>query len=213
MPVVASIPKQPGLSRRELDFETPTSPELERFSTMVAPEVVACRFRYFDGSVWRNDWDSIANEGLPVAIEVVLRLMPLDEVATLRQSPLLARSGVSGAVRVGADSLSTDTFEGDFTMNFPVVGQGDEASDLPEPQLDAIVTTLGLSPLVSQRIVAYLPASPARQYKPYERIKPPVRQPKEPVSPPPVSSTSLPSAKPTNTPAPPPAPSRQWIRQ
>jgi len=113
---------QPGLFRREMDFETPSGntsemkpgeslklagssgpptlgelptlgesgqnrqnimvPEqisLQDHEKMWAPEVVGCRFAYFDGQNWLNHWDSIKQNGLPAAIEVNLRLLTLQE--------------------------------------------------------------------------------------------------------------------------------------
>jgi prepilin-type N-terminal cleavage/methylation domain len=55
---------------------------------MSAPEVVGCRFRYYDGSQWHDNWNSLDRKGLPVAIEITLKLMPLVDARTLRESPL-----------------------------------------------------------------------------------------------------------------------------
>ena len=54
-----------------------------------APEVLDCRFSYFDGTNWISSWDSIERDGLPIAIKVELKLAPLDDVDVYRQSPLL----------------------------------------------------------------------------------------------------------------------------
>ena len=53
-----------------------------------APEVLDCRFRYFDGDQWFDSWDSLEKNGLPVAIKVELKLAPLDDVDAYRSSPL-----------------------------------------------------------------------------------------------------------------------------
>lgn len=53
-----------------------------------APEVLDCRFSYFDGTDWQESWDSIQNKGLPVAIKVELKLAPIDDVDLYRNSPL-----------------------------------------------------------------------------------------------------------------------------
>ncbi len=57
--------------------------------TTWAPEVLDCRFRYYDGDKWLDSWDSIEKGGLPVAIKVDLKLAPLDDVDLYRASPLL----------------------------------------------------------------------------------------------------------------------------
>ena len=56
--------------------------------TTWAPEVLDCRFRYFDGTNWRDSWDSLEMNGLPVAIKVELKLAPLDDVDYYRTSSL-----------------------------------------------------------------------------------------------------------------------------
>ncbi|MGN0930805.1 MAG: prepilin-type N-terminal cleavage/methylation domain-containing protein [Thermoguttaceae bacterium] len=57
--------------------------------TTWAPEVLDCRFSYFDGKEWFSSWDSLEQNGLPVAIKVELKLAPLDDVDLYRASPLL----------------------------------------------------------------------------------------------------------------------------
>lgn len=57
--------------------------------TTWAPEVLDCRFRYFDGENWLDSWDSLEKAGLPIAIKVELKLAPLDDVDLYRESPLL----------------------------------------------------------------------------------------------------------------------------
>ncbi len=96
-----------GLARREIDFETPdiNAPGPEG-SDMLAPEVVECRFRYFDGKSWSDTWESLDRGGLPVAIEATLTLLPLSEAIQLRQirggstlEEALARSDFSVPVK------------------------------------------------------------------------------------------------------------------
>lgn len=76
-----------GLSRREIDFETPdiNAPGPEG-SNMSAPEIIDCRFRYYNGSAWSDSWESLERNGLPVAIEAKLQSLPLGEVAKLRRN-------------------------------------------------------------------------------------------------------------------------------
>ncbi|MDR3110036.1 MAG: hypothetical protein LBU65_10195 [Planctomycetaceae bacterium] len=64
-----------GLTRRELDFET-SSEAVKSYGSLNANEVIDGQFRYFDGSNWHNDWNSITQKGLPSAIETVLQLKP-----------------------------------------------------------------------------------------------------------------------------------------
>ena len=77
-----------GLSRREIDFETPdVHSSGQEADNMLAPEVVDCRFRYFNGSDWSDSWESLEREGLPVAIEATLKLLPLAEAQRVRTKP------------------------------------------------------------------------------------------------------------------------------
>jgi prepilin-type N-terminal cleavage/methylation domain-containing protein len=78
--------KSKGLSRREIDFETPdiNAPGPEG-SAMTAPEVIDCRFRYYNGSEWSDSWESLERAGLPAAIETTLRSLPLAEAEQYRQ--------------------------------------------------------------------------------------------------------------------------------
>ena len=57
--------------------------------TTWAPEVLDCRFSYFDGTDWQDSWDSIEKRGLPIAIKTELKLAPLDDVDLYRSSPLI----------------------------------------------------------------------------------------------------------------------------
>lgn len=57
--------------------------------TTWAPEVLDCRFSYFDGDQWFDSWDSLEKNGLPVAIKVELKLAPLDDVDLYRTTPLI----------------------------------------------------------------------------------------------------------------------------
>jgi len=92
-----------GLIRRDLDFETPLakneaasrnqvdsagerldedspfSAGLTSEAMMVVPEIVLAEFRYFDGRGWSSQWNSLQRKGLPVAVEVVLRMLSHDK--------------------------------------------------------------------------------------------------------------------------------------
>jgi hypothetical protein len=43
------------------------------------PEVIDFSMRYFDGAAWSGEWDSTARRGLPVAVEVAVRLRSYDQ--------------------------------------------------------------------------------------------------------------------------------------
>jgi type II secretory pathway pseudopilin PulG len=79
--------KPNGLARREIDFETPDiNAAGAEGSNLSAPEVVDCRFRYFNGAVWTDSWDSLERDGLPVAIEATVQTLPLAEAIRYRKN-------------------------------------------------------------------------------------------------------------------------------
>jgi hypothetical protein len=43
---------------------------------MLADEVVAIQFQYFDGAGWVAEWDSTTMGGLPKAVEIILTILP-----------------------------------------------------------------------------------------------------------------------------------------
>ncbi len=130
-----------GLTRRELDFETPekldenapaaaiglasppaasppaasppaASPPAPRgqpaafdqlleaslaSSVTWAPEVIALKFRYFDGSAWQGSWDSLAKRGLPVAVEVTMAVSSWQGAEAIRSAAAaVAEQSIAG---------------------------------------------------------------------------------------------------------------------
>jgi hypothetical protein len=72
-----------GLMRAELDRAVAAFAEMNGDTTstyagakLVAEEVTAIEFQYFDGAAWTPDWNSDEMGGLPVAVEVLLTLQP-----------------------------------------------------------------------------------------------------------------------------------------
>jgi hypothetical protein len=72
-----------GLYRRELDravaaFNLDVAGMLaaEGYTRLIATEVIAVEFRYFDGSDFRSDWDSDEMGGFPSAVEVTILVDP-----------------------------------------------------------------------------------------------------------------------------------------
>ena len=71
----------PGLMRRQLSraitsyaIVNGNAEQLQKSDQLLAPEVVAIEFRYFDGYEWLFDWDSDSYQALPLAVEVLLTL-------------------------------------------------------------------------------------------------------------------------------------------
>lgn len=123
-----------GLLRTEWDYHLSLRTGQASLA-MPFREVAACRFRYFNGSAWRETWDSIASESLPTAVEA--------------------------------------------TLTWHIRGVG-------------VVHT--------QRIVAYLPASPLQGHTEWRRRTPP----RPPAPPPAISLTDVAAPPPVVFPAPPP---------
>ena len=48
----------------------------DAFSQLLAPEVAAISFRYFDGTEWAISWDFDEKDGLPTAVEILLTVDP-----------------------------------------------------------------------------------------------------------------------------------------
>lgn len=76
-----------GLVRRQLDravtqyaLANANSTALQQAGEIIAPEVVSLEFRYFDGLEWLLEWDSELEGGLPMAVEIIMRVRPVTEL-------------------------------------------------------------------------------------------------------------------------------------
>ena len=58
----------------------------DRIAHEHAPEVVRCRFRYFDGTAWQSEWDSQSAQSLPAAIQIQLWLVSRQEHNAIEQT-------------------------------------------------------------------------------------------------------------------------------
>lgn len=75
----SSAARGTGLLRKRMDHAQYThqvvsgsGASLFEGAALLAEEVVLLTFRYFDGMQWLDQWDSTAQQGLPVAVEVTL---------------------------------------------------------------------------------------------------------------------------------------------
>ena len=61
----------------------PLAPDAQHDSTsqqLLVPEVVGCRFRYFDGRSWISSWNSVERQSLPRAVEIEFWLLTTAEI-------------------------------------------------------------------------------------------------------------------------------------
>ena len=157
---------------------------------MSAPEVVGCWFRYYDGSQWQDSWNSLNRRGLPVAIEITLKMMPLTEAQTLRESPLAAQmvNGPGMSTVVGLQA-SDSRLQG---LNPPPLTEATSLTDrvMPSSMTDRVMqqnmmqnqptgitveqlaAQLDLLPPTEQRIVIRVPTTPLTSQKELQREQP-----------------------------------------
>ncbi len=220
----AETAKRPTVSEQLLQQDDP--------SAMWAPEVVDFRFRYGNGTVWLESWDSIAMNGLPIAVEITMKLMPIEDVEKLRAKSASLRKAVKSPDRsdtVAAESIrsvggqldsgemgqnSTGTGEMQLIPSNPLPGLPGNQADNQGQTLESLAEELGLAEPMEQRLVVYLATSPLVGSEPIRRpAAPPERKPA--VAPTPVSVVPVVPA-PTSVPITPPkpiVPSQQWIRK
>jgi hypothetical protein len=89
-----------GLFRRVLDkkatvwaAEQGNLAGLEEKADLIAPEIVALEFRYFDGLDWYSEWDSEICGGLPAAVEITLAI----SMTAVGEDAAAALSGLSAS--------------------------------------------------------------------------------------------------------------------
>ncbi len=123
-----------GLVRTELDramsqFATTQgdSSSVNNTAAVLAPEVLALEFQYFDGSTWNTSWDSTQNSGLPQAVKISIALSdPGANPDNVNTSSLTSVSSISDAASQDPDSVyslivlvparSNSTFGGGFQL-------------------------------------------------------------------------------------------------
>lgn len=103
-PLQASMGAGGGLVRRQLDRALTlwaesqgTLDRLQRTGQLVAPEVIAIEFQYFDGLQWLPAWNS-AEQGVPWVIQVTLAMQT---ARAARQQPLQAGGDLSLLIASG----------------------------------------------------------------------------------------------------------------
>ncbi len=91
----------------------------------LVPEVVSCRFEYFNGSAWASTWNSDEQQGLPLAIRIKLRLVKtedLEKLATIFGEASSQSSPLDEAIdrrlpSTAASTVSRSPLTGDSTTD------------------------------------------------------------------------------------------------
>ncbi len=260
-----------GLTRRELDFETPeeldtaesgvpalaevsltedtpvkpaavvaAAPARSTFdellevgmdnSVMWAPEVMSLKFRYFDGSKWRNSWDSLARKGLPVAVEMTLAVVSLEQAEQTRtaSSPTAAEpvtgsnllavveTPVAGDATADDETAGDESATGDTVSSDVALGEtaSSETVESQTPPAEAVLDAARRSnqpTLHMHRVVVHLPSSPLlKQRQPVKRQAAPTLEVPTLSTPAPLGKVIMQPAQPkTQTPRGAPD---QWMR-
>lgn len=137
--------------------------------TVWIPEVVDCRFRYFDGNRWFASWDSIQRGGLPTAIEIGLKLIPLDDAEEIRSSPDLFRISYSRNNPFFGSERDANGVVGSLNATGNSFGRRSESNSLT---IEEAVDRLGLSAVMTRSVVTYIPTTPLARHQALGRRKP-----------------------------------------
>jgi hypothetical protein len=106
-----------GLVRRSLDraitqyaYEQSQSDSLTRTGQLLAPEVIAIEFQYFDGALWQTEWDS-STQGLPRVVKITIAMQRESKAKTSPLEPGISISSISSSMQAeyGIDIYSTNT--------------------------------------------------------------------------------------------------------
>lgn len=106
-----------GLVRRSVDravtlyaYENGQSSQLLRTGELIAPEVIALEFQYFDGTTWQTQWDG-SQQGLPHVVKITIAMQRESRAKVNPLAPGLAISSISTAMRqeFGVEVYSTNT--------------------------------------------------------------------------------------------------------
>jgi len=106
-----------GLVRRSLDravtqysYEMGQSSQLTRTGELIAPEVLAIEFQYFDGAIWQTQWDG-SQQGLPHVVKITIAMQRDSKAKSNPLEPGLAISTISTSMiqEYGLEVYSTNT--------------------------------------------------------------------------------------------------------
>lgn len=106
-----------GLVRRSVDravtlyaYQNGSSSQLQKTGQLVAPEVIAIDFSYYDGTTWQTQWDS-STQGLPHVVKIVIAMQRDSRSKTnpITQGMTIASITSSMRQEYGIEIYSTNT--------------------------------------------------------------------------------------------------------
>lgn len=106
-----------GLVRRSVDraitqyaYQQSQSDALMRTGQLLAPEVIAIEFQYFDGAMWQTEWDS-STQGLPRVVKITIAVQRESNAKKLPMEPGVMISSITSSIQAeyGIDIYSTNT--------------------------------------------------------------------------------------------------------
>lgn len=106
-----------GLVRRCLDravtlhaANTANINSLDETGEIIAPEIAAIEFQYFDGSEWAYEWDSDTHGGLPVAVRITVVMMTREQRAAPQDGTLPSGSSTSSRTSTPLEAAAEPTY-------------------------------------------------------------------------------------------------------
>ena len=151
--VFSNSPEVPGLMRRQLGraitayaINNGNTQQLQNADKLLAPEVIAIQFQYFDGYQWLPEWDSEMYTSLPLAVEVQL---------TIQSSSPYHSGGVLNTFYMDS-SLDSSTSAVTYRMVIRIpVGKIRPLDDTDQGMEALGLSIAGFSsPIVSDRVLA-----------------------------------------------------------
>jgi hypothetical protein len=106
-----------GLVRRSVDraitqyaYQQSQSDALMRTGQLLAPEVIAIEFQYFDGAMWQTEWDS-STQGLPRVVKITIAVQRESSAKKSPMEPGVMISSITSSMQAeyGIDIYSTNT--------------------------------------------------------------------------------------------------------
>jgi hypothetical protein len=118
----------------------PAAPAAFAVTAPLGGSIAKVRFRYHDGEAWRDDFDSLALNRLPVAVEVAVWFELPDELRESAQPPADEQASLDGAIAPRADFGAPDEESlppPDRVRVIAIPGSAEPDSDEPSAAGDA----------------------------------------------------------------------------